>query len=142
MAASKRPKHKKTALTKSESMARVRSKNTKPELLLRKALWARGLRYRIHVKDLPGRPDIVFSGSRLAIFVHGCFWHHHGCPRSSKMPRTNIEFWEKKIAANVSRDERTRAELKELGWSSIIAWECQPIEATVRVVSRHLDRSK
>jgi len=123
-------------------MARVRSKNTKPELLIRKALWARGLRYRIHVKDLPGRPDIVFPGSLLAVFVNGCFWHHHGCHRSRKMPRTNAEFWQKKIAANVSRDERVREELKKRGWSLIVAWECQPIDATVRAVSRHLDKSK
>nr|VFK20717.1 MAG: T/G mismatch-specific endonuclease [Candidatus Kentron sp. LPFa] len=102
-------------------MSRVRGCNTKPkpEILLRKALWARGARYRLHVK-LPGKPDLVFSGKRVAVFVDGCFWH--GCSIHGGIPATNREFWEKKLGDNVARDRRTDAKLAEMGWRVLRVW--------------------
>ena len=95
--------------------------NTKPELQLRAALHARGMRYRIHIRDLPGRPDIAFSRARLAVFVDGCFWH--GCPEHGVPPKNNAEWWAAKLAANVERDRRKDEELRELGWEVIHIWE-------------------
>lgn len=104
-------------------MSRVRSKNTSPELRLRKALFARGLRYRIHAAHLPGSPDIAFPGRKVAIFVHGCQWHWHGCSRS-RMPSTNIEYWTKKIARNQARDLENLSKLAAEGWRVLVVWEC------------------
>ena len=110
---------------RSINMARVRGKDTKPELLVRRALHARGYRYRVHAAELPGRPDIVFRPKRKAIFVHGCFWHRHqGCPRSS-MPKTRVPFWQNKFAQNCDRDARNREELEHRGWDVLIVWECE-----------------
>nr|VFK21856.1 MAG: T/G mismatch-specific endonuclease [Candidatus Kentron sp. LPFa]VFK35239.1 MAG: T/G mismatch-specific endonuclease [Candidatus Kentron sp. LPFa] len=100
-------------------MSRVRGRNTKPEILLGKALWARGARYRLQVK-LPGRPDLVFPGKRLAVFVDGCFWH--GCPIHGEIPATNREFWEKKLGDNLARDRRIDAELSGMGWRVVRIW--------------------
>jgi DNA mismatch endonuclease, patch repair protein len=107
-------------------MSRVRSKDTKPEMLVRRFLFANGFRYRIHRKDLPGSPDIVLPKYRTVVFVQGCFWHHHnpGC-RSGKFPKTNIDYWSKKIEHNVHRDIRNQIELSRLGWKPIIVWECE-----------------
>ena len=107
-------------LSKSEQMARVRSKNTSPELRLRRALWSRGLRYSLHQK-LPGTPDISFGACKLAIFVDGCFWH--GCPVHYTKPATNPEFWSNKVLKNAARDARARAALEELGWTVMRIWE-------------------
>jgi DNA mismatch endonuclease (patch repair protein) len=101
-------------------MARVRSRNTAPETLLRKELWARGFRYRIH-SGLPGTPDVAFPGVRVAVFVDGCFWH--GCPDHYTAPVRNSEFWEGKLRRNRERDARVDAELGELGWLSLRIWE-------------------
>jgi DNA mismatch endonuclease (patch repair protein) len=109
--------------TRSRIMSRVRSTNTTPELRLRKALFARGLRYRIHASDLPGKPDIVFPGRKAVIFVHGCQWHWHGC-RRSRMPSTNVEYWEKKISRNQERDRDHLAKLTASGWRVLVVWEC------------------
>lgn len=109
-------------LSKSEQMARVRNENTEPELILRKALWAEGFRYRIH-PDLPGTPDFAFPSSRVAVFVDGCFWH--GCPEHYTAPETNEEFWRQKLERNRARDERVDAELNEQGWSVLRIWEHQ-----------------
>jgi len=107
---------------RSSLMSRVKSKNTKPELALRRALFKRGLRFRIHGKGLPGKPDIVFKGRRLVVFCHGCFWHgHEGCYRR---PKTNISFWDAKLEANRARDCRNRIELETMGWRVIQVWEC------------------
>ena len=106
------------------NMSRIKSKNTKPELLVRKWLWSRGYRYRLHRKDLPGTPDIVFPGKRKVVFVHGCFWHKHDC-KYFKWPRTNREFWEKKINENVRRDQKNYQELLASGWDFFIVWECE-----------------
>jgi DNA mismatch endonuclease (patch repair protein) len=106
-------------------MRRIRAKNTKPELLLRRALYSRGKRYRIHVKNLPGKPDIVFHQARLAVFVHGCFWHQHeNCLQASR-PKTNRDYWRPKLLQNVERDQRYRAELEKLGFRTAILWECE-----------------
>jgi len=122
-------------LTKSESMARVRQKGTAPELHLRRRLWGLGLRYRLHAKDLPGTPDIVFRGARVAVFVHGCFWHSHGCKRSARKPVTNANFWQAKLARNADRDRQSQADLKATGWKPIVAWACEEVE----VVAAHIE---
>lgn len=111
---------------RSAQMARVRNKDTKPELKVRKALHAAGLRFRLQARDLPGRPDIVFRSRRIAIFVHGCFWHRHPDPncKLTRTPKSRLDFWETKFEANVARDERDRAALRELGWTVIVVWEC------------------
>ena len=106
-------------------MSRIRGKNTKPEILVRKGLHARGFRFRLHNKKLPGSPDIVLPKYGVAIMVNGCFWHgHKGCRYATK-PKTNIEFWETKIARNRHRDEVTTAHLEALGWTVITVWECE-----------------
>lgn len=110
--------------TRSRNMAAIKGKNTKPEVLLRKNLFSRGFRFRIHRKDLPGKPDIVLPRYRAAIFVQGCFWHGHtGCPMF-RLPATRREFWESKITANQQRDQRNIAALKEMGWRVLEVWEC------------------
>ena len=110
--------------TRSRMMAGIHGRNTKPEVVLRKALHAKGFRYRLHVKGLKGRPDIVMPGRRIAIFVHGCFWHRHpGCFWCS-IPSSNIEFWQDKFAANVSRDIAAKDTLISNGWRVATVWEC------------------
>ncbi|WP_253389746.1 very short patch repair endonuclease [Methylorubrum extorquens] len=104
-------------------MSRIRGRDTKPELILRKSLHAAGFRYRIHARELPGRPDIVFPRYRAAIFVHGCFWHGHNCPMF-KLPSTRQEFWSTKIIGNRQRDQRKATELKSAGWRILTIWEC------------------
>lgn len=106
-------------------MSRVRSKDSKPELVVRRLLHSLGYRFRLHRKDLPGTPDIVLPGRRKAIMVHGCFWHRHaGCSRTTS-PTTRAEYWQSKFAANVERDARKLAQLKALGWDTAIVWECE-----------------
>ena len=110
---------------RSYNMSRIRGKNTKPEILVRKGLHARGFRFRLHNKKLPGSPDIVLPKYGVAIMVNGCFWHgHKGCRYATK-PKTNIEFWETKIARNQHRDEVSAAHLEALGWTVITIWECE-----------------
>ncbi len=109
---------------RSALMSRIRGKNTKPELAVRRALHALGYRYRIHVGGLPGRPDLVFRKRRCAVFVHGCFWHRHGC-RKTTTPKSRLDYWVPKFAANVERDKRNEAKLEEDGWRVFIAWECE-----------------
>lgn len=105
-------------------MAKVRSKNTKPEIEVRSLLHSLGYRFRLHRKELPGKPDIVFKRRRKAIFVHGCFWHGHGC-RIGKLPKSNVGFWRGKIERNRERDTEKRSELEELGWSVEEVWQCE-----------------
>lgn len=109
--------------TRSWMMSGIRGKDTKPEVLVRKALHARGFRYRLHVSDLPGRPDIVLPRYKAALFVHGCFWHGHDC-RFFKLPGTRTEFWRLKIGRNRANDERNIALLSDAGWRTGIVWEC------------------
>lgn len=112
-------------MTRSENMARVKSKNTKPEVYLRKLLWHEGLRYRINYKDLPGKPDIYLPGYKTAIFVNGCFWHmHEGC-KLSTVPKTNYNFWREKLEGNAERDKRNYEKLKDLGINVVVVWGCE-----------------
>jgi len=106
-------------------MAAVHSKDTKPEMAVRRIVHGLGYRYRLHVANLPGKPDLVFPGRRKVIFVHGCFWHRHRDCRYATLPKTRIDFWESKFAANVARDRKTGRELKELGWSVLTVWQCR-----------------
>lgn len=109
---------------RSAMMSGIRGSNTKPEVIVRKALFAAGYRYRLHRKDLPGRPDVVMSGRKVAVFVHGCFWHHHGDCRFAKMPSTRPEFWQGKLTTNVARDAKAISELLSMGWRVPVVWEC------------------
>lgn len=108
---------------RSFNMSRIRGRDTKPELLLRRGLHARGFRFRLHRRDLPGRPDLVFPSRRAAIFVHGCFWHGHDCPMC-RMPATRPAFWRAKIEGNRLRDRKAVAALTAAGWRALIVWEC------------------
>jgi len=105
-------------------MRAVKSKDTKPEIQLRKALHALGYRYRLNVNDLPGKPDLVFPKHQTIIFVHGCFWHGHSCKRGQRMPKTNADYWREKIARNKARDRKNKKTLESLGWNVITVWEC------------------
>lgn len=105
-------------------MAGIKGKNTRPEIAVRKALHAAGYRFRLHRKDLPGKPDIVLPKYRTVIFVHGCFWHGHMC-KNFKWPKTRPEFWREKIEGNVERDKRAVALLNNLGWNIVVVWECE-----------------
>ena len=116
---------------RSANMARVKGKDTGPEWVVRRILHSSGKRYRLHARDLPGCPDIVFRRLRKAIFVHGCFWHRHsGCPRAST-PRTRVEFWKAKFDKNQERDLSNQGALRRLGWSFLIVWECETKETDV-----------
>ncbi|MGQ3489064.1 very short patch repair endonuclease [Roseovarius pacificus] len=110
--------------TRSRMMAGIKGKDTKPELVLRRALHARGFRYRLHSKNLPGRPDLVFPKHHAIVFVHGCFWHRHEGCRYTTSPSTRQEFWQAKFTANVARDEAVREKLLEDGWRIATVWEC------------------
>lgn len=118
-----------TIEARSRNMAAVRSKNTKPEILIRQALFARGYRYRLHCSELPGKPDVVLPKYRAAIQIQGCFWHRHNC-RYFKWPATRPEFWREKIECNVVRDQRMLYQLKAKNWRALIVWECVLKSAT------------
>jgi DNA mismatch endonuclease (patch repair protein) len=105
-------------------MAAVRSKNTQPEMLVRRLVHSMGYRYRIHKHELPGKPDLVFSGRHKVIFVHGCFWHQHGC-KGSHLPKTNRRYWLPKLKRNRARDAEHLKALRAGGWRSLILWECE-----------------
>ena len=126
-------------------MSHIRSKATKPEILVRKWLWAHGYRYRLNVKSVPGKPDIVMRKYRTAIFVNGCFWHgHEGC-KQFVLPKTNTEFWQNKIEANLSRDQKNYDTLINAGWQVIVLWQCkltkQELEPTMQSVAVSLNRN-
>lgn len=109
---------------RSAIMARVQSTGSAPEMKVRRAIHRAGFRFRLHRADLPGKPDLVFPRFHLAVFVHGCFWHWHGCKRS-RMPMANNEYWTSKIGRNIERDQRTQRALREMGWECRIIWECE-----------------
>lgn len=111
--------------TRSRVMASVKPKNTTPEMLVRSAAHRLGFRFRLHRKELPGKPDVVFPSRHIALFVHGCFWHGHDCPHGQRQPVTNVDYWRNKIKRNTERDARVQAELVDLGWKPIVIWECQ-----------------
>ncbi len=106
-------------------MRRVKSSATKPELVVRRLIWSLGGRYRLNRADLPGKPDIVLPGRRLAIFVHGCFWHGHHCARGSRVPKANQEYWVKKVGRNRERDAVALTTLESVGWLVEVIWECE-----------------
>ena len=110
---------------RSAVMRRVKGKDTSPELAVRKALTRLGARYRLHRKDLPGKPDIVMPGRGLAIFVHGCFWHGHDCARGARVPKQNRDYWVGKVGRNRARDAANRQALEALGWRVETIWECE-----------------
>ena len=110
---------------RSWNMSRIRCKDTKPELLVRRLLTALGLRYRLHRAGLPGKPDIVLGPRRLVIFVHGCFWHRHAGCKVATMPAANRNFWQTKLEGNAARDRRHRIALQKLGWRVVTVWECE-----------------
>ena len=109
---------------RSEMMAGIKGKDTRPEIFLRCLLHRYGFRFRLHRKDLPGKPDIVLPRYKTAIFVNGCFWHGHENCKHFRLPKSRTEFWEAKIKSNIERDERTRMALSEAGWNVIVVWEC------------------
>lgn len=113
--------------TRSYNMSQIKGKNTKPEILVRKFLFSKGFRYRLHVKDLPGKPDIVLPKHKTVIFVNGCFWHGHENCRYFVIPKTRTDWWLQKIKNNQNRDQIAEVELKELGWKTIIVWTCELI---------------
>ena len=109
---------------RSNNMSRIKGKNTKPEMVVRKFLHANGFRYRLHAKDLPGKPDIVIIKHKTVIFVNGCFWHGHTECKYSTVPKTRTEWWENKIAKNITNDEKVVLALKKQGWNIITIWTC------------------
>ena len=113
---------------RSAIMRAVKSRNTRPEIALRKSLFARGFRYRLNVGHLPGSPDLVFPKFRAVIFVHGCFWHGHDCPRGARIPATNQAYWIAKIDRNKARDRRNIKALRKMGWRVLVSWECRQKE--------------
>lgn len=110
---------------RSFNMSRIRSENTKPEIRLRKALFDKGFRYRLHKKSLPGTPDIIFSKNKLAVFVHGCFWHLHENCKDGRLPKSRLDYWEPKLKKNVERDRQNIQDLINIGWTVLIVWECE-----------------
>lgn len=130
-----------SARARSELMSRIRGKDTKPEMLVRRLVHSMGYRYRLHARELPGRPDLVFRPRRKAIFVHGCFWHRHeGCSRNT-MPAIRQDFWRRKLNGNAQRDRRNEAVLQENGWRVLVIWECEAngdMDRLARTISEFL----
>ena len=122
------------ALTRSQQMARVKNEKTRPELLLRQALWVRGIRYRLKAKTPAGKPDLVFPGAKLAVFIDGCFWH--GCPDHYSRPKSKSRFWSDKLHANVTRDGRIRQTLLDAGWHVLRIWEHEVLQNVEGVVEK------
>jgi len=122
---------------RSERMGRIKGKDSKPEMIVRRLVHGMGLRYRLHRKDLPGKPDLVLSRHRTAIFVHGCFWHRHHDPACAlaRMPKTRLEFWEPKLEANRLRDIRNKEALEAAGWRVLTVWECE-VKEPLRIADR------
>ena len=112
-------------VTRSRMMSAIRPKDTQPELRLRRALHAAGLRFRLHNHSLPGCPDLVFPRHKTIVFIHGCFWHRHACPKGQSVPASNVDFWQAKFDATVRRDAQSRETLSGRGWRVIVVWECE-----------------
>jgi DNA mismatch endonuclease (patch repair protein) len=121
---------KKPSELRSRIMRAVKSRDTAPEMFVRRLVHRLGYRYRLHRKDLPGKPDLVFPNRKLVIFVHGCFWHGHDCPRGGRVPKTNRLYWRRKVERNRLRDASAISRLAELGWQSLVVWECETRAAT------------
>ena len=110
---------------RSATMRAVKSEDTAPEMMVRRYVHSLGYRFRLHRKDLPGKPDLIFPRLNSAIFVHGCFWHGHDCPRGARLPKENAEYWHRKIGRNAERDKKTLRLLRSLGWNVLVIWECE-----------------
>ena len=115
---------------RSELMSRVKSRDTSPEVFVRKAAWDAGFRYRLNVRKLPGTPDLVFRRYDTAVLVQGCFWHCHNCRKGQRRPTSNQDFWNRKLDGNEARDAANQARLREMGWTVLLIWECQLYEGT------------
>lgn len=133
-----------TPKERSERMALVKSKNTKPEITVRRLVFAMGYRYRLHDARLPGTPDLVFAGRRKALFVHGCFWHRHAGCALARLPKSRLDFWRPKLDGNRQRDARKLRALRRKGWSVLVAWECELTnkDRLARRIKRFLDNIK
>ncbi|MEY4785017.1 MAG: Very short patch repair protein [Pseudomonadota bacterium] len=127
---------------RSAVMRAVKSRGTAPELKVRRAAHALGLRFRLGRSDLPGKPDLVFPSRRIALFVHGCFWHGHDCARGARMPHTNRTYWQAKIARNMERDAASLASLRKLDWKPAVIWECETKDAArlARLITRRVGK--
>lgn len=124
---------------RSEIMRRITGKDTTPEMVVRRLLFRMGYRFRIHRKDLPGKPDVVLPRFRTVFFIHGCFWHGHGCSPKNRRPKSNIDYWNSKIDRNIKRDSVNIEKLQSLGWKAVVVWECetrnlQTLEASLQKV--------
>ncbi len=113
-----------TPEARSRRMARIGGKNTLPEMVVRKMAHGMGYRFRLHRRDLPGTPDLVFPGRKKVVMVHGCYWHGHGC-KIGRLPKSNVGFWQEKIERNRARDERNLLDLRKLGWKTLVVWQCE-----------------
>lgn len=129
---------------RSERMSRIRGKNSGPEMKLRRLVHGMGFRYRLHVKDLPGTPDMVFPGRRAVIFMHGCFWHRHEGCGLARLPKSKIAFWKEKLGANSQRDRQNQERLRAMGWNVLVVWECQlgDMAEISRIVREFLDNQR
>lgn len=125
-----------TKAERSKVMSKVRSRDTKPEWILRCGLHRLGFRYRLGNTKMPGRPDLVFPKFHAAVFVHGCYWHRHPGCKNATTPKSNVAFWEEKFARNVARDRRTQQTLEALGWRVLVVWECELAKETVDTIQR------
>lgn len=127
---------------RSRIMRAVKGRDTKPELVVRRLTHSLGYRYRLHRKDLPGKPDLVFPSRRKVIFVHGCFWHQHDCSRGSRSPKSNRDYWLPKLSRNKQRDLEHQAKLKKLGWDLLVIWECKMKDKSIlsKRIKNFLDR--
>lgn len=130
-----------SAEQRSALMSRIRGKDTKPELTVRRLAHALGYRFRLHRRDLPGAPDLVFPKRKKVIFVHGCFWHQHPGCRFAYRPKSNQAFWRRKFESNAERDARVLEQLRDSGWSSLVIWECETadLQALISKIKSHLD---
>lgn len=128
---------------RSQQMRLIRSKDTKPELKIRRALFALGYRYRLHPKNLPGKPDLTFPSRKKAIFIHGCFWHRHEGCKKNRTPKSKLEYWEPKFASNMARDQRNQEALTETDWRFMIVWECElkQLDQTIQRITDFLDEA-
>lgn len=126
--------------TRSRMMSGIKGRNTRPELAVRKSLFKAGFRYRLHASDVPGRPDLVLPGLHAVVFVHGCFWHRHARCKYAYTPRSNVAFWKRKFASNVSRDRKVSQQLRKAGWHVHTVWECQIGKGGLKRLVRSLKR--
>ncbi|MCC6425860.1 MAG: DNA mismatch endonuclease Vsr [Phycisphaerales bacterium] len=129
-----------TEAQRSKNMSRIRSKDTGPEMVVRRLVHAMGFRYRLHVRSLPGKPDLVFPAKHKAVLVHGCFWHSHRCKEGRRSPKSRVEYWGPKIARNADRDRQNQRRLRALGWSVLVVWECETLPSRLRRLSERLRR--